>query len=63
MFEEWLMNTIIVWFETDMDKDELLKFETQMPLDLYKHFKKRYTKIKPQALPLEPSSSFSLQYT
>jgi hypothetical protein len=49
MFEEWLMQTIIVWFDTDMDKDELLKYENPLPVDLYKHFKKRYNKIKPQA--------------
>ena len=58
MFEEWLMQTIIVWFDADMDKDELLKYENPLPVDLYKHFKKRYNKIKPRESPQEPSSSF-----
>jgi hypothetical protein len=46
MFEEWLMHSILEWFEVDMDKNELLKFETQMPLDLYKHFKKQMNKYQ-----------------
>jgi hemerythrin superfamily protein len=46
MFEEWLMHSILEWFEVDMDKNDLLKFETQMPLDLYKHFKKRINKYQ-----------------
>ena len=46
MFEEWLMYSMLEWFEVDMDKNELLKFETHMPLDLYKHFKKQVNKFK-----------------
>ena len=46
MFEEWLMYSILEWFEVDMDKNELLKFETRMPLDLYKYFKKQVNKFK-----------------
>ena len=46
MSEECQMYSILKWFEVDMDKNELLKFETRMPLDLYKHFKKQINKLE-----------------
>ena len=40
------MYSILEWFEVDMDKNELLKFETHIPLDFFQHFKKQVNKFK-----------------